>query len=98
VNSSIALDDVKAVLVETLGVEDRADSIDASTELFGNLPELDSMAVMELVFALETRFGIEVEGEDVSAEMFETLASLTAFRSEERRVGKECRSRWSPYH
>ena len=23
---------------------------------------------------------------------------LTALRSEERRVGKECRSRWSPYH
>ena len=22
----------------------------------------------------------------------------TAHRSEERRVGKECRSRWSPYH
>ena len=21
-----------------------------------------------------------------------------AYRSEERRVGKECRSRWSPYH
>ena len=25
-------------------------------------------------------------------------ASLTLARSEERRVGKECRSRWSPYH
>ena len=24
--------------------------------------------------------------------------SFEAFRSEERRVGKECRSRWSPYH
>ena len=23
---------------------------------------------------------------------------LSRFRSEERRVGKECRSRWSPYH
>src|SRR5256885_11982313 len=23
---------------------------------------------------------------------------LARFRSEERRVGKECRSRWSPYH
>ena len=23
---------------------------------------------------------------------------LYCFRSEERRVGKECRSRWSPYH
>ena len=26
------------------------------------------------------------------------LKSETAERSEERRVGKECRSRWSPYH
>ena len=25
-------------------------------------------------------------------------AFLDTFRSEERRVGKECRSRWSPYH
>src|SRR3989442_5085141 len=25
-------------------------------------------------------------------------ATTTAQRSEERRVGKECRSRWSPYH
>src|SRR2546430_9549472 len=23
---------------------------------------------------------------------------ITPYRSEERRVGKECRSRWSPYH
>ena len=26
------------------------------------------------------------------------LEKGTATRSEERRVGKECRSRWSPYH
>ena len=26
------------------------------------------------------------------------LEASTNFRSEERRVGKECRSRWSPYH
>ena len=26
------------------------------------------------------------------------LAKFAATRSEERRVGKECRSRWSPYH
>ena len=26
------------------------------------------------------------------------LADDTVYRSEERRVGKECRSRWSPYH
>src|SRR2546422_8956319 len=26
------------------------------------------------------------------------MGSLILLRSEERRVGKECRSRWSPYH
>src|SRR2546421_5673513 len=29
---------------------------------------------------------------------FSTLNSTRCMRSEERRVGKECRSRWSPYH
>ena len=28
----------------------------------------------------------------------EKVAMEVAMRSEERRVGKECRSRWSPYH
>src|SRR3712207_7442653 len=28
----------------------------------------------------------------------EVLVRATTGRSEERRVGKECRSRWSPYH
>ena len=27
-----------------------------------------------------------------------TFVTKTVLRSEERRVGKECRSRWSPYH
>ena len=74
--------DVKAVLVNTLGVEDRAATIDASTPLLGSLPELDSMAVLELVAALEQRFGITVDDDDVTAEIFETLGSLAAFVAE----------------
>ena len=34
----------------------------------------------------------------VSKPEMATVASLYLGRSEERRVGKECRSRWSPYH
>ena len=36
-----------------------------------------------------------------NAAVGDTLANIleaTGYRSEERRVGKECRSRWSPYH
>ena len=29
---------------------------------------------------------------------YKSYLGLLLFRSEERRVGKECRSRWSPYH
>src|SRR5258708_32516946 len=38
--------------------------------------------------------------ENVRLQAFEVTANgkQDALRSEERRVGKECRSRWSPYH
>jgi acyl carrier protein len=77
--NTLEIDAVKAVVVETLGVEDRADALDADTPLLGSLPELDSMAVLELVLELEQRFGITIEGEDVTADVFETLGSLAAF-------------------
>ena len=32
------------------------------------------------------------------SDAFVLICGLTGTRSEERRVGKECRSRWSPYH
>ena len=34
----------------------------------------------------------------ITGSVVETSYNPTAKRSEERRVGKECRSRWSPYH
>ncbi len=73
------LEQVKTILVETLGLEDRADSIGPETQLFGALPELDSLAVVELLVELENRLGIEASEEAVTAENFETLASLAAF-------------------
>ena len=36
--------------------------------------------------------------EDAEDIMQEVFLKLWYMRSEERRVGKECRSRWSPYH
>ena len=43
----------------------------------------------------------EEDAEDIAQNIFLKLwtrPELWQERSEERRVGKECRSRWSPYH
>ena len=36
--------------------------------------------------------------EELRKRVIYTIGLLLVYRSEERRVGKECRSRWSPYH
>lgn len=77
-SSATMVEQVKEVVVETLGIDEaRAGTFDGETRLFGFLPELDSMAVLELVVELERRFGIVVEGEDLTASAFETLGNLT---------------------
>src|SRR2546430_3546764 len=42
--------------------------------------------------------GRDLLGDDGLIHDEETRHRIVAARSEERRVGKECRSRWSPYH
>lgn len=81
------LNEVKSVLVTSLGIEDRAASIDASTELFGGIPELDSLAVLELVTAIEDKFGITIEDEEFGGQIFETLGSLTEFVESKQSAG-----------
>jgi acyl carrier protein len=75
-------EDVEAVIevvVTTLGIEDQASTMDATTSLFGELPELDSLGVVELAAALETRFDIRLDDEDVTGEVFGTVGGLADF-------------------
>jgi acyl carrier protein len=78
-DSQTNFEDVKAVVVATLNLEDRADDLVPDTRLLGDLPELDSIAVVELLVALQDRFGIEIEDDEVVGDIFETLGQLTAF-------------------
>ena len=77
--NEVSLVDVLDVVGTTLGIEDRVSSFDAGTPLFGTLPELDSLAVLELVTALEDRFGITVDDDELTGGLLETAGSLHAF-------------------
>lgn len=71
---------VRGVLRDVLGISQlRVDAFDAETELFGSLPELDSMAVAGLLTELEDRLGIVVDDDDVDGEMLATFGALTDF-------------------
>ncbi|MEM9056542.1 MAG: phosphopantetheine-binding protein [Pseudomonadota bacterium] len=73
------LEEVKQLLAETLQLGDRADAFDESTVLLGSLPELDSMAVVTLIAAMEDHYGFVVEDDEISADTFATLGALTQF-------------------
>ena len=57
------------------------------------------MKSSEYLKELRTQSAAQLQEQLVAAkkELF-NLRFQNATRSEERRVGKECRSRWSPYH
>ena len=73
------LEEVKAVLVDVLHLGDAGQALGPDSPLLGALPELDSMAVVSVIAALEERFGIMVDDDDISASTFATLGSLSAF-------------------
>jgi acyl carrier protein len=70
---------VRSVLARTLQLDGKAASLGRSTELLGSLAELDSMAVMQVLTALEEHFGITVADDEVNADTFATLGGLADF-------------------
>ena len=75
--------------------------IRGATTVLEDEPDLVLKATRELLEAI-LNANESMKPEDVGSALFtvtDDLAStFPAQRSEERRVGKECRSRWSPYH
>lgn len=65
---------VSKIVSRSIGGEWQDKEIPEDMKLIGNL--LDSMAVNSLIVALEEEFGFAFEDEDLSAEAFETVASL----------------------
>lgn len=66
------------VVAESLGCTIDVRAMQAEDALLGALPELDSIGIVALITALENRFNIHFEDDDLDAEVFATVASLLA--------------------
>lgn len=71
---------LRTLLAQTLGLAPaRVATFTETTELFGALPEFDSMAVANLLTGIEERFDVLIEDSDVEAEDFASYGTLKAF-------------------
>lgn len=78
--SDIVETTLRELLSDVLGLpQDQVATMDDDTELFGALPELDSMAVAGLLTELEDRLDIMIDDDEVDGELFATFGNLVAF-------------------
>lgn len=78
-------DILRMILIDLLGLSAaQVAAMDAETELFGALPELDSMAVAGLLTEMEDRLGIIIDDDDVDGELFATFGNLVEFAKAKR--------------
>ena len=63
------------------------------------MTKIKNNKLLSLIIAFVVSFSFFSVFENVTVNAASSLGSvIDGGRSEERRVGKECRSRWSPYH
>lgn len=74
----INLDQLLSVLDDVLNLGGKAQRYDLDTKLRGSVPQLDSMAVVSLVAALEEQFGVEFPENKLDGAVFETVGTLFA--------------------
>lgn len=67
------------IVRDVLVLGERADNFDASTTLIGDIPEFDSMSVVAIITALEEEYDCVFEDDEISADVFQDIGSLTKF-------------------
>jgi acyl carrier protein len=80
------IDIVRSTLGQVLQLGGRQDSLLPDSPLLGAVPELDSMAVVSLIAALEDQFGIMIDDDEIDGATFATLGSLSAFCEQKQRA------------
>lgn len=72
-------DKVRVMLGDVLSLGARAKALTPDSGLLGVLPEMDSMAVVNVIAALEDQFDITINDDEISGENFATLGALIEF-------------------
>ena len=71
--------EVIEIIVDTLQLSNGSNELTPETALLGSIPEMDSMAVVAIITALEENYGFIVDDDEIDGETFERIGSLIEF-------------------
>ena len=69
----------KDLLQQALHLDNDISSFNNTTPLLGNIAELDSIGVVNVITLIEEQLGCVIEDDEISADVFETFGSLVNF-------------------
>lgn len=70
---------VIGILESVLALKGRGATFTRQTPLLGALPELDSMAVLGIITAMEEQLGLEILDDEIDGSTFASVGSLADF-------------------
>ena len=77
--------EIAQLIVEAVGLDQPASSIDPDAPLFGDALGLDSIDILEIAVVVSKRYGIEMTSEDAAnARIFASLSTLARYVEETR--------------
>jgi acyl carrier protein len=82
---------IKLILVSQLGVDpETVAQSDPQTPLIGRGIGLDSVEAMALAVSLEEEFDIEIPDDDLTSDLFQSIATLDEYVREKRAAQATC--------
>lgn len=74
-----ALEIARQILKTSLQLGDEVNDFTRDTQLLGGLPEFNSLTITTIVMEIETQLDCAVDDNELTAELFQTLGSLSDF-------------------
>jgi len=79
-DTPVSEDGLKRLIIDSLNLEGVSpEMIDSEQPLFGDGLGLDSVDALELVVAMEKRFGIKIRSDEIEPGAFASVAALSRF-------------------
>jgi len=75
----VSIDELRSLIGEVTGDSVAIHSLAESSPLLGAIPEMDSLAIVNLLIAMENKYHFQVEDDEVDQSIFQSLSSLRSF-------------------